>query len=156
MNRKTLFITQISLLVALELILAFTPLGFIMVPPVAITILHIPVIISGVLQGVKGGAVLGLVFGATSMIKATKVAVTPVDMAFSPFLASEVGGNWVLAVLLAVGTRVLFGISAALLFNLLDKIILKRSVSISLPALVATVLHTKMVLGFLSFFFKDL
>ena len=44
-------LTQFALLVAVELILGFTPLGLIMVPPVAITIMHIPVIICGVVMG---------------------------------------------------------------------------------------------------------
>ena len=56
---KTRELVQLSLLIALEAVLAFTPLGFIMIPPIAITILHIPVIIGAVLMGPAKGGVLG-------------------------------------------------------------------------------------------------
>ena len=62
-NNKTLMLTQLALLTAIEVILTFTPLGFIMIPPVSITVLHIPVIVGAILTGKKGGAVLGGVFG---------------------------------------------------------------------------------------------
>ena len=35
-NNKTLMLTQLALLTAIEVILTFTPLGFIMIPPVSI------------------------------------------------------------------------------------------------------------------------
>ena len=44
-TNKTRALVQLSLLIALEAVMAFTPLGFIMIPPISITILHIPVII---------------------------------------------------------------------------------------------------------------
>ena len=44
-TRRTTRLTQLSLLVALLAVLGFTPLGFIMIPPVSITLMHIPVII---------------------------------------------------------------------------------------------------------------
>ena len=50
-TRKTARLVQYALLMALLAVLGFTPLGFIMVPPVSITILHIPVILGAVLFG---------------------------------------------------------------------------------------------------------
>ena len=50
-TNKTRTLVQLSLLIALEAVMAFTPLGFIMIPPISITILHIPVIIGAILLG---------------------------------------------------------------------------------------------------------
>ena len=44
-NQKTLRLAQLAILIALEAVLTFTPLGFIMVPPISITLMHIPVIV---------------------------------------------------------------------------------------------------------------
>ena len=68
---KTRNLVQLSLLIALEAVMAFTPLGFIMIPPISITILHIPVIIGAILMGPTYGGILGGAFGVLAMIKAT-------------------------------------------------------------------------------------
>lgn len=88
-NQKTLRLAQLAILIALEAVLTFTPLGFIMVPPISITLMHIPVIVGAVLMGPVDGGILGLSFGVFSMIKASTAAASPADMAFSPFLSGE-------------------------------------------------------------------
>ncbi|MEG1781761.1 MAG: ECF transporter S component [Oscillospiraceae bacterium] len=153
-NNRTnvLKLTQMSLLLALELILSFTPLGFILIPPVAITLLHIPVIIAAILLGPACGAILGGVFGLISIFKATTAATSPVDMAFSPF----VSGKPLASLLMALGTRILFGLIAGLLFMALRKVIKSQLLSITITAVISTILHTCMVLGCLALFFNDL
>ena len=69
-TRRTTRLTQLSLLIALLAVLGFTPLGFIMIPPVSITLMHIPVIIGAILLGPLDGAILGGVFGCISLFKA--------------------------------------------------------------------------------------
>ena len=88
-NQNTRTLAQLAILIALLAVLTFTPIGFIMVPPVSITLMHIPVIVGAMLMGPKQGGVLGLAFGLFSMIKASTAAASPVDMAFSPFLSGE-------------------------------------------------------------------
>ena len=65
---KTRQLTQLSLLIALEAVMAFTPLGFIMIPPISITILHIPVIIGAILMGPTYGGFFGGAFWGLGMI----------------------------------------------------------------------------------------
>ena len=65
---------QLAFLLAIMVILTFTPLGFIMLPSGAITIMHIPVIIGAVTMGPLYGGILGGSFGLLSMIKATVIA----------------------------------------------------------------------------------
>ena len=126
---KTRELVQLSLLIALEAVLAFTPLGFIMIPPIAITILHIPVIIGAVLMGPAKGGILGGAFGILSMIKATFFAASPADILFSPFLS----GVPVQSLVMCVLPRILLGVLAALLFRLL-KGITKETLAIALAA----------------------
>lgn len=83
-TRKTARLVQYALLMALLAVLGFTPLGFIMVPPVSITILHIPVILGAVLFGPGCGALLGFEFGLISMVRAIMAPTPPIDMLFSP------------------------------------------------------------------------
>ncbi len=151
-RQRTLHITQLGLLVALELILGFTPLAFIMVPPAAITLLHIPVIIGGILLGPTDGIILGSVMGITSMIKATTGATSPVDIAFSPFLS----GNPIASILVALVGRILLGLSAALLYRLFLKTKLSPTWCIALSAVLASIVHTVSVLGLLVLLFPQL
>ena len=57
---------QLAVLIAIMLILAFTPLGYLRIGPLAISLMTIPVVIGAMILGPAGGAVLGLVFGLTS------------------------------------------------------------------------------------------
>lgn len=143
-------LTQLSLLIALQAVLAFTPLGFIMVPPVAITILHIPVIIGAVLMGPLYGGILGLSFGVMSMLKATFSAASPVDILFSPFISGTPLQSFIMCVI----PRILLGVIAGWLFIAFHKVFKKEALAIGLSAGIATVCHSSMVLACLWLFFK--
>ena len=112
---KTRNLVQLSLLIALEAVMAFTPLGFIMIPPISITILHIPVIIGAILMGPTYGGILGGAFGVLAMIKATFFAASPADILFSPFHS----GAPVQSLVMCVVPRILLGVFAALLYRVL-------------------------------------
>ena len=68
MNKKftTSQITLLGLMVAILLLMAYTPLGYLNIGPLAITFNIIPVAISAITMGPVGGAVAGAVFGLTS------------------------------------------------------------------------------------------
>ena len=146
---KTRELVQLSLLVALEAVLAFTPLGFIMIPPISITIMHIPVIIGAILMGPTKGGILGGAFGLLAMVKATFFAASPADILFSPFLS----GAPVQSLVMCVLPRILLGVFAALLFRLFRRLT-KEALAIGLAAVLATVLHSLMVLGSMWLFFN--
>ena len=77
-------LSQMALLTALMLVMAFTPLGYIPLPFMNATTMHIPVIIGACLLGPKMGGILGGLFGMTSVLKAT---ITPnlTSFVFTPF-----------------------------------------------------------------------
>ena len=62
------FVT-ISLIVAILILMAYTPLGYLNIGPLAITFNVIPVAIAAIALGPKGGAIAGAVFGLTSFLQ---------------------------------------------------------------------------------------
>ena len=69
MKNKTRTLTITALLAALTFLLGLTPIGYIPIPPIAITLLCIPVIIGTITQGLRVGLILGFVFGLTSFLQ---------------------------------------------------------------------------------------
>jgi len=64
-------LTTMSLLLAIMAILTFTPLGFIQITPiVAVTLMHIPVLIGLLCEGFLSGLALGFLFGTLSLVRA--------------------------------------------------------------------------------------
>ena len=70
-SKKTKYLVLVTMFCSIEVLLMFTPLGFIPIGPMKATTMHIPVILAGTLLGVKGGAITGLVFGISSVVNAT-------------------------------------------------------------------------------------
>lgn len=90
---------------AVTVVLGSTPMGFIQIPPISITIMHIPTIIAGVLQGPVIGGIVGAMFGGFSMYQA-QTSVNPLDkVIFSNPL-------------IAVVPRILIGVVAHYVFRL--------------------------------------
>ena len=100
-------------LIAIELLMSFSFLGYFHVEPISITIAYIPVLVAGALLGPAEAAAVGTVFGLASMWKASASYVMAADQLFSPFYS----GNPLGSVLLSVGSRMLFGFIAGLLYQ---------------------------------------
>lgn len=150
-QRNVCFIT-LSLLVSLLLILAYTPLGFINIPPVSITTMHIPVIIGSIMLGPVYGGILGFAFGMISLVKASTGAVGAVNILFSPFASGEP----FYSIIMCLVPRILLGIIPACMNSLLGKLLKQHSITIAISAGIATLCHTCLVLGCLNIFFNAL
>ena len=71
-KNRTKELTETALFVAVIIVMSAVPfLGYIPLGPINATTLHIPVIIGAILFGWKRGALLGGVFGLTSLVKNT-------------------------------------------------------------------------------------
>ena len=68
MRIRTRDLTITAVLAAICLLLGLTPIGYIQIPPVAITLMCIPVIVGTITQGLRTGLILGFVFGLTSFL----------------------------------------------------------------------------------------
>ena len=91
MKNKRAKIQEISLdamFLALILLMTFTPIGFIAIPPVSATLIRIPVLIGAYLFGRRKGAIYGLFFGVMSMTKAYQSPTSILDPYFqNPFIS---------------------------------------------------------------------
>lgn len=116
-NSKSLSIrklTIIGVLGAISAVLGMTPLGFIPVGPTNATIMHIPVIIGAIIEGPLVGAMVGLIFGIFSIIRAI-TAPTVVSFVF-------------LNPLVSILPRVLIGITAYYSYVLFKRLGRKTSI----------------------------
>ena len=66
------WLTQLALLVAILLVLNYTPLGYLQIGPLSASLLTVPVAIGAMTMNPMAGAILGGVFGATSFIQAVE------------------------------------------------------------------------------------
>ncbi|MTI46512.1 ECF transporter S component [Sporosalibacterium faouarense] len=103
----------IGVLGGISMLLGLTPLGFIPVGPTNATIMHIPVIIGAIIEGPIVGAMVGLIFGIFSLIRAFT----------APTVISPVFYNPLVSIL----PRVLIGISAFYSYALFKRLGRKTS-----------------------------
>ena len=69
-------LTLLGLLTAILLVMSYTPMGYLNIGPLAITLNMIPVAVSAVALGPFGGAVTGSVFGMTSFLQCLGIGGT--------------------------------------------------------------------------------
>ena len=142
------YMATLAMLCGVLLVMGMTGIGFIPLPVIKATTMHIPVILGAVLLGWKGGAILGAVFGLCS-IWANITTPSALSFAFSPVLAGEMGGfAGVLASLwTALCCRILLGVIAGTLWSLLKKWNVHDFAALPVTAAVATVCHSLLVMG---------
>ena len=90
MNKKmdTRYMAMLAMLCGVQLVMGMTGIGFLPLPVIKATTMHIPVILGAILLGPGAGAVLGGLFGLCSIWANT---TTPglLSFAFSPFMTTE-------------------------------------------------------------------
>ncbi len=143
-RKKTLSLVQLSILVAIIIIMAFTPLGYLKAGVVSITFLTLPVSVGAIIGGVGYGAVLGTIFGLTSFLQC---------FGLDAFGTMLFGINPVYTFIMCMAPRIAMGILVALIFKLLKKADKKQFLAHSIANLSGAVLNTVFFLGLLVLFF---
>ena len=145
-QRDTKRMVLLGMLIAVLLVMGMTGIGFIPLPVIKATTMHIPVILGAVLLGPGAGAVLGGAFGLCSIWANT---TTPglLSFAFSPFMSTTGFPGMVKSVWIALGCRILFGWLAGWIWKLLKKLKMGDMVALPVTGAVATILHTLLVMG---------
>lgn len=110
-STKTTALVRIGLLMAITILLAATPLGYIPAGPLSFTIMVLPVAVGGVLLGLPAGLVLGLTFGLTSLAKAPTEALGQLILGYSGLFTAFV----------CVVPRVCVGLFAGWMHGVLQK-----------------------------------
>ena len=145
-QRDTKRMVLLGMLIAVLLVMGMTGIGFIPLPVIKATTMHIPVILGAVLLGPGAGAVLGGAFGLCS-IWANTTAPGLLSFAFSPFMSTTGFPGMVKSVWIALGCRILFGWLAGWIWKLLKKLKMGDLAALPVTGAVATVLHTLLVMG---------
>ncbi len=140
---KTLKLAQLGLLIAIILVMAFTPLGYFRTAGLEITLLMIPVTVGAIVLGPGAGAILGLTFGITSF------AIAPT----STFGATLLNISVVKTFILCVIARLVAGWAAGITFKALDKI--KFKYKFELSSLLGPLYNTLFFMGSLVGFFYN-
>ena len=158
-SEKTLGLVQLSLLGAIIFILAFTPfIGYIPLGVTRATIIHIPVIVGSILLGPKKGAILGALFGVTSLIQNT-VSPTATSFVFSPFYSVGDGGGNPLSLIICFVPRILVGVVPYFVFIGLKKLMQGRkggeTLSLTVAGLAGSLVNTLLVMNLIYFLFGD-
>ena len=117
---STRVMVELAVLIAIVLLMSFTPLGYLKIGPLSITLLCIPVAVGAIHLGPKAGFVLGLVFGITSFVQCFGID------AFGTMLFSV---NPIATFVICVITRTLMGWLSGLIFSGLSRTSIPRSVS---------------------------
>lgn len=154
-SRKTLDLVQLSLFSAIIILMALVPsLGYIPIPPgmLRATIIHIPVIIGSIVLGPKKGAILGTLFGITSLLTNT-VSPTPVSFVFSPFLNIGDWGAFFASFVICFVPRIFVGIVPYYVYKLIHKKTKKNTVPLIVSGICGSLTNTILVTNLIYFLF---
>lgn len=140
---KTLYLVELAAVVAIILLMSFTPIGYLKVGVFDITLLSVPVAVGAMVLGVKGGLVCGLAWGLTSFYRG--ITTGGVMFAINPV------GNIVTAIV----TRMLVGVLVGLIFQILHDKKATKKVSFVIAGLMCPVLNTILFMSSFVFFFYN-
>ncbi len=133
MNLSTRSIAVAGVLIAVTIVLALTGLGYFPVPNVtdAATIMHVPAIIGGVLEGPVVGLLVSLVFAVDSYIRFREL---PLEW-----------GSEFNRILILLVTRLFIGVVAALVYRALRGT--NQILALAAAGVAGTLTNTGLVLG---------
>ena len=130
----TKYMVELAAMIAIIIIMAFTPLGYIKLPGLTITFLTIPVAVGAIILGPVGGLICGLTFGLTSLYQAVTGGSV---FTFALFNISPV-----FTIILTVVPRTLEGLLTGLIFKGLHNIRSVQKVSYYIASLACPLLNT--------------
>lgn len=148
-SSKVLRMTILAVLIALELLMAFTPLGYLKIGALSISFLCIPIAIGAIVLGPAAGLTLGTIFGITSFAQC---------FGMDPFGTAMFAINPFFAFVICVVSRMLMGWLTGLIASSLAKVLKdKKAGKFYLNDIIAIILcpvmNTAFFLGFLAIFF---
>ncbi len=143
-RQKTVLLVETAMLTAVIAVMAFTPLGYLRIGPLELTLIMVPVIIGAVTCGPAIGAFLGGVFGITSFIQC--------------FMGSPLGAVlgaisiWRTFVVCVI-SRILAGLFCGIIFRACAKHDKKQNWSFVVASVSGALMNTVFFLGSLALLF---
>ncbi len=158
-RKKILFLAQFALLLAIELIFCFTPLGSIPIVPglVVATLAMVPVVITAILLGTGAGAAMGFVAGLCSFLVWSFITPAPTSFVFTPIhsLPGVPHSGWSLVICFVprILTGVVAGLCASAFGRSKHKALRSAPVAYGVSAALGSLTNTFLVLGGVYLFF---
>lgn len=145
-SKQVRYLVQLSVLVAILLLLEFTGIGMIKTPFLEFTIMQVPVIIGAIVLGPAAGGILGGIFGLLSFWEC---------FGKSAFGATLLGIDAFGTFMTCVPTRILMGLFCGLIFKAIYRMSKnpKQIVSFGVASLAGSLLNTALFTGTLTLFF---
>lgn len=147
---------MLSILIAIEIIIAFTPLGSLpAIGPIVMTIAHIPVIIAVIILGLRGGLIMGFVYGFLSFLIWTFIPPSPIAFLFTPFYSlGDISGNFWSLVICFV-PRILIGALTYYFISLIYRISKSKFICIFFGSFLGNLISSFILLVLTYIFFKQ-
>ena len=139
-------------IIAIEILVSESFLGYIHIEPISITFAYIPILIAGVLMGPAESTAVGVVFGLISMGKASASYVMAGDQVFSPLMS----GHPVNSIILSVVMRALFGFISGFLYALAKKHSRHPDLWICIISFFGRTMHSALVYRCMALLFPEL
>ena len=131
-------LVEMALLVAIILLMAFTPIGYIKTAGLEITLIVVPVAVGAVTLEPAAGAILGGIFGITSFIQC---------FGMSQFGTLLLGMNPFFTFLVCVPTRIIMGWLTGLIYYGLCRTKITSGARVTIANLCCPLLNTTFFMG---------
>ncbi|GEP24281.1 MAG: ECF transporter S component [Lentilactobacillus diolivorans] len=142
-KKSTLRLNLLAMFIAIIILQTSIPLiGYIPIGTLDITIIQVTVVIATILMGTLDGAIIGGVWGLVTFIRAFAYPTSP--------LAAIVFVNPIVSIF----PRIMIAVVAGMTYKALKNRIAKRSVSVSVAAVLGSLTNTILVLGLIYVFYK--
>lgn len=143
---KTKRLVVASLIMAIIILMGFTPLGFLKIGIIEVTFLMIPVVIGACTLGIAWGTAFGATFGIVSFLQC---------FGYSAFGTALFAINPFCTFLLCIVPRTLMGFLAAIIFKAISKIDKTKIISFIITSLTGALLNTIFFVGMFLIFFRN-
>lgn len=152
---SSLGMVQTALFAALIVALSFLPfIGYIPLGFTNATTIHIPVILGSILLGPKRGAVLGGVFGLTSLINNTLYPKVT-SFVFTPFFSGGVAEGGIGSLVICFVPRILVGIVPYYVYKFLSREDKRRPLALAVAGFAGSLTNTLLVMNLIYLLFGE-
>lgn len=152
---KTLRLAQFAMMLAIEAVVCFTPLGSLpAIGPVVATLGMVPVILTAIVMGTGAGSLMGAFAGLFSFLVWTFMPPNPlIAFVFTPAysLGASRGNFW--SLIICFVPRILVGTVSGLCFRLFTRLKWKEPFSYGISGVIGSLINTLLVLGGIYVFF---
>lgn len=145
-HKRIVNLTITAVLTGIIVVMSFTPIGYLKVGPLELTLIMIPVIIGAVTQGALTGAFLGAVFGITSFIQCFTGSVLGAVL-----VSKSIPKTFIVCFV----SRLLAGFLCGFIFSLCKKHIKKQNLSFIIAGISGSLFNTLFFLGLLALLFMN-